>query len=313
MDRKMMITVGVCTWNHSKLLDMALGEMEKLTVPQDIDWELLVVNNNCTDDTDAMIDKYKTKLPIRRLFEPAPGLSNARNCAIREGRGDYFVWTDDDVLVDKEWITEYCKAFRRWPDAAVFGGPIDPWFLENPPDWIMEVFPAVKMAYSILDYGKNFAPITADLIPYGANFAVRAPEQRMHLFNPDLGIKKKIPVGFEEMEMVRSLLKDGAPGWWVPAARVRHYIPKERLTLRYLRFKISNHFKTDVRLSPPSEQGKKVLFLGRPRWLWRALAKSQLDYCIHRIQRKPGLWIVDFKKAIYLWWLFVEYPSIHKI
>jgi len=35
------------------------------------------------------------------------------------------VWTDDHVLVDPQWVAAYCRAFERWPDAAVFGGPIE--------------------------------------------------------------------------------------------------------------------------------------------------------------------------------------------
>ena len=74
--------------------------MRKLQIPDGVDWELLVVNNNCTDKTDEVIARHSEVLPLRRLLELKPGLSNARNCAVEAAQGQLLIWTDDDVLVD---------------------------------------------------------------------------------------------------------------------------------------------------------------------------------------------------------------------
>ena len=52
----MKITVGICTWNRAKLLDLALGSMISMRIPEGVTWELLVVNNNSTDDTGKALD-----------------------------------------------------------------------------------------------------------------------------------------------------------------------------------------------------------------------------------------------------------------
>ncbi len=76
-------------------------------------WELLVVNNNCTDDTDGVIESFASTLPIRRLLRGAkPGQSNARNLAIREATGSYLVWTDDDTLVAPNWLESMAQRSR---------------------------------------------------------------------------------------------------------------------------------------------------------------------------------------------------------
>ena len=49
----MRITVAICTWNRCELLRQTLEQMTKLVIPPRVVWELLVVNNNCTDDTAA--------------------------------------------------------------------------------------------------------------------------------------------------------------------------------------------------------------------------------------------------------------------
>ena len=100
----MFITVAICTWNRAILLDKTLTQMHRLCVPDDVEWELLVVNNNCSDDTDAVIGRHADILPIRRIHEMKTGLSNARNTAVHNAKGDYIIWTDDDVLVDEKWL-----------------------------------------------------------------------------------------------------------------------------------------------------------------------------------------------------------------
>ena len=116
----MKITVAICTWNRAELLDRTLGEMIGLRVPEGVEWELLVIDNNSTDDTENVVAGFEGRLPVRHVFEPRAGKSHAANTVLREARGDLIVWTDDDVLVDAGWLEAYAHAARDWPDAALF-------------------------------------------------------------------------------------------------------------------------------------------------------------------------------------------------
>ena len=149
----MLLTIAICTWNRARLLDQTLTRMRDLRVPSGVNWELVVVNNNCTDDTDAVIARHAKHLPLRRLFESSPGKSFALNRAASEARGDFVVWTDDDVLVAPGWLAEYAAAMRRWPTASFFGGPSEPWFDASPPPWFRRVWHkwAAYMHLSILE------------------------------------------------------------------------------------------------------------------------------------------------------------------
>src|SRR6516225_8873209 len=106
------ITIAICTWNRSKSLNVTLKSLQQLIVPSGIKWELVVINNNCTDDTDEVIARFADGLPIRLLHEKRQGLSNARNCAVKAAKGEYTVWTDDDVIVDSNWLVAYVNAIR---------------------------------------------------------------------------------------------------------------------------------------------------------------------------------------------------------
>ena len=59
------VSVAICTWNRAKLLDQTLTQMRQLRIPAGLTWELLVVNNNSTDDTDAVASRHASSLPLR--------------------------------------------------------------------------------------------------------------------------------------------------------------------------------------------------------------------------------------------------------
>src|SRR5947209_7995559 len=131
----MKFTVAICTWNRASLLARTLEQLTRVEHPAGA-WEVLVVNNDSTDDTERVLDSFADGLPLRRAFEPRAGLSHARNTAVGVATGDYIVWTDDDVLVSAGWLDAYRRAVERWPEAAVFGGPVRPRFEGTPPPWM---------------------------------------------------------------------------------------------------------------------------------------------------------------------------------
>ena len=145
------VTVAICTWNRAELLELALERMARLVVPPDTWWELVVVNNNSTDNTDKVLERFERRLPLRRVFEPMPGLSNARNTALREAKGDYVLWTDDDVLVSEGWLGGFVESVRANPSASLYGGPIDAAFLVEPDAKLLAGFPILARGFCGLD------------------------------------------------------------------------------------------------------------------------------------------------------------------
>src|SRR6266481_662849 len=124
-ESQVTFTVAICTWNRAASLLQTLRSLTSIDPPNS-PWELLVVNNHCTDETEDVLDRLQQELPLRRVFEAKPGVSQARNAAIQHAHGNYIIWTDDDVIVDKDWLCAYERAVNRWPEAAVFGGPVRP-------------------------------------------------------------------------------------------------------------------------------------------------------------------------------------------
>lgn len=297
-----MITVTVCTWNRAPLLERCLQQMTRLRPPAGLEWELLVVDNNSSDRTGEVIAGFAGRLPIAAIHEARPGLSHARNAAVARARGDYLVWTDDDIVVDAGWLAAYVEAFRRWPDAAVFGGPILPRFDGTPPRWLVESWPLVKVAYAARDFGPSAVALRKEDpgLPFGANFALRAREQRRFLYDPGLGRNQdgRLLLCGEETQVIESILAGGGTGWWVPDARVEHWIPAHRQTTAYLRL----YFESRGRLNALGNGPTTVVsLLGRPRWAWRQAVVQELRYRLLRNRSPAPDWVAAMVRASEAW------------
>jgi glycosyltransferase involved in cell wall biosynthesis len=295
-----MLSVIVCTRNRSAMLRRCLQAMCELDGPSTASWELLVVDNGSTDDTASVIDTFSSRLPLRPVKEATAGLSHARNRAVREARGEWLLWCDDDALVDKQWLSAYAEAFARWPNGVVFGGPILPELEGIPPRWLTAALGSIGGAYAARDLGPELMRLTiaGDRVPYGANFAVRADAQRRFAYDPRLGRQPgdRGVVG-EESAVIEQLLAAGGEGWWVPDARVRHIVPPERQTVRYLREYMTGYGETmAVRATDRPHAHTDAL---PPSW-WTA-ARAELRYRGHRVVSPPARWVREMVIASVLW------------
>jgi glucosyl-dolichyl phosphate glucuronosyltransferase len=291
----MDVTVAICTWNRADLLEQTLARMHELRVSKETSWELLIVNNCCTDDTDTVIARHADKLPIRRLHEPRQGHSHARNCAVAAARGDLLIWTDDDVLVDPNWLEAYARAARNWPTAAIFGGVIDPWFSRKPPGWILRHLPLIDNIFAVRQLGTEDRALGPWELPYGANLAFRTSVLREFPFNTTMGHTGGNLFGGEETELVNRMREAGHRGVWVGTARVRHYIPPERLTEHYVFKYLRAASERECRLRMPTP-GPRLW--RAPRWIWRLFLTFQFyRYLLTPLRNEK--WMRMFMKAAY--------------
>lgn len=237
-DEALDVTVIVCTRNRAGPLSQLLQSMQKMRVPDGLHWELIVVDNGSSDTTRDVVYSFSRYLPVRYEYEERSGLSNARNRGVSVARGQYICWTDDDALVDPNWLSGYVAAFRDHPEAAVFGGPIFPqldgptpaWFARLTNRWPISDIVARRDfgdAPQLLDFERN-------IVPWGVNFAVRMAEQRTRLYDPELGVSPAHRRSSEESQLMFEILSSGATGWWVPSSKVHHIFPAHRQSRRYV-------------------------------------------------------------------------------
>jgi len=271
----MLVTVAICTWNRARMLDQTLAGMRRLHIPAGHTWELLVVNNNSTDSTDEVIDKHSAVLPIRKLVEIRQGHSNARNCALEHARGDLLLWTDDDVLVEPDWLNMYVETALQNPSAVFFGGTVEPWFETPPPRWVSRNLNLLQGPFALRDLGSDVRPFVDREAPFGANMGFRTSGIRGFEFDTRLGRVGTGMLSGDETLLIDRLKAEGRTGIWIGPARVRHFIPTARMTIEYIWKFFHGLGRTRQILIP---YNRNVVLVGSgPRWIWKRflLAKAK--------------------------------------
>jgi glycosyltransferase involved in cell wall biosynthesis len=289
----MNATIAICTWNRAKLLDRTLAQMQNLHIPAGVEWELLVVNNDCTDHTDEVIARHRKHLPLRALSELRPGKSFAGNLAVKEAKGELILWTDDDVIIDPHWLSAYVAAAVHWPDASYFGGIIEPWFEVPPPAWISQNLRTLAMAYALKNYGNKSRPFQTDEMPYGANMAIRKKVFESVCFDTRLGPTGNNEMRGEEVALITKLQQRNHVGVWVSEAKVHHYIPTSRLTRQYIWAYHCGFGQSSIRVKGVPA-GRTIGSV--PRWLFRQYYEQWFKSVAMRLLRSPD-WVGPFTRA----------------
>jgi glycosyltransferase involved in cell wall biosynthesis len=305
----MFITIAICTLNRAESLRRTLDSLVGMRVPSDLSWEIVIVHTS-TDHTEEVISEYVGRLPVRWEFEPQPGKSNAQNRAIDLAKGDYILWTDDDVAVDGGWLTAYVEAFRRWPEAAVFGGRITPRYEAPVEKWVKESEAVLEGPYAIRDFGDHVRPLSADdedHFPFGANWAIRASEQRTFRYDPELGPAANRWRAYEETDVIHRVLQSGATGYWIPEAIVEHCIARNRQTIHYIAAYYETWGETFAFRNAAASAAEPFWF-GLPRRIWPRLLVWWVLYRFCRFVSPPRVWVKCLEgysrnKGIRRYWL----------
>jgi glycosyltransferase involved in cell wall biosynthesis len=304
----MRIAVIICTWNRAALLDDTLTQLGRVEVPLGVAWDILVVNNNCTDATDEVIARHARRLPIRRLCEPRPGKSFAANHAVGQTQADLLVWTDDDVLVDPHWLSAYAAAAQDWPQATFFGGSVEPLFSVRPPAWIGRSMRLLAAPYAVRSYDGSVRLLAAHEIPFGVNMAMRRQVFDREAFDTRLGPCQKTEIRGEESNLIHRLRMSGHQGVWVGTARVKHYIPPQRLTRRYLWSYYEGLGRTDARINRDCIY---PLLAGAPRWAVRRFLRARLVLSLLAPFKTPR-WVQALQEAGKMWGIISEWRLLHR-
>lgn len=225
-------TVVLCTHNHVDRLERTLADLAELKPPQS-PWEFLVIDNGCRDGTPEFLDQYAWPAgwQVRVVREEKLGLSNARNRAITEARGEYVIFMDDDETADADWLCAFERLIQaKGPDA--FGGRIRVLFEGMRPPWLKD---ELLGFLGELNRHEEIAPLT-DLYTsfYGGNFGIRKSVcDHVGGFDAMLGRKGTDNTGGEEVDFYRRLLNAGFKVWWTPEAVIHHRIQAAKLQRSY--------------------------------------------------------------------------------
>jgi glycosyltransferase involved in cell wall biosynthesis len=232
-------TLLIATCNRAALLDETLDSIRAMRVGTGRRWDVIVVDNNSTDGTRAVVERQARDFPVplRYLYEAQQGRSSALNAGIAASNATIIAMTDDDVRVEAGWLEAACEALGD-PAIAYAGGPVTPIWETPPPAWLDLTRGDLWGTIAIQDHGdRPFDYGRARKVPLGANMAARRSMfTSIGGFRADLGRRRgKLVLGQEVPELLMRARAAGLRGMYVPAMRVHHHIPSTRLTRAYFR------------------------------------------------------------------------------
>jgi len=234
----MKFSIIIPTHNRADSLYMTLRSLAGIVYRKGR-YEVIVVNNNSTDDTKHVVGIFRKQYPhVRVLLRTAHvrGPAFARNAGVRHALYDNIVFIDDDVIVPKNLLTLYAQTLARYPTAAIVGGKVT---LQSPRSItrLKNIIRDAEWVYALTPY-KTETPIrlTYPNIIYSANMYVnRNITGSDAIFNEKLGkVYGNILIVGEDYELCIRVLLMGGEVIYNPDIAVLHAIDEQRLRRSYV-------------------------------------------------------------------------------
>ena len=293
-----MLSVIICTYNRAKYIGPLLKSIAANDLAKE-EYEILLVDNNCTDNTREICESYSAKNPdvqFRYTIEPEQGLSAAKNRGIKEAKGDILVFIDDDALVDTWYLRTYAEWLESHPETMACGGPIEPLYETAEPTWMTPYTKALLTAW--MNYGDDVREYPKGRYPGGGNAAYRKVVfEQVGLFNTALGRKGGNLMGSEEKDIFDKMHALNMQVLYLPTPVLHHIIPQAKLESDYF-----NRLTTQIGIS----ERQRTLDISISKYLKRLFSEcikwggTIVLLCLYTISFHPakGWKLVLFRKNV---------------
>ena len=222
------ISVIVPTHQRVRQLEKCLKSLRELHYPA---YEILIVDNAPTNtEVLELVQHWQRSTPqLHYLCEERPGVSWARNRGIQEAKGELLAFTDDDAIVDPEWLTELAFTYYKHKGAACVTGMMMPLELETEAQLLFEEYGASprgckQQLYNMREHHPRtpFFPYVAGSFGAGANMSFTASCIR-HIqgFDPHLGGNGPSRNG-QDIDAFFRVIINGSTLIYTPSAIIYH-------------------------------------------------------------------------------------------
>lgn len=221
MNAKAKVSIIVATYNRAVLLGETLQSLAHHLATENInaDVEVIVVDNNSSDDTTAVANIFKPRFAdLKVLFESKQGLSPARNAGLAVANGEFIVFLDDDVELETNWLNALLCEFTD-PKISVVGGKVLAFGNRTLPDWLPHEY-----AYLVSVFDPSDVVVDLPTVMGGNSAVRRSVFETTGMFNPTLGRRGNKLLGGEEVEFYRRISATGGRIVYTPYATILHKI-----------------------------------------------------------------------------------------
>ena len=241
-------SIVICTRNRARRLRQSLQSIRELKRDPSWSLEVIVVDNASDDDTRLTAETAAGQGDeVVVVTEPQLGISHARNRGIATATGDVIIFIDDDVDLPPEFLDEYAKAWRRWPDAVAIGGKVVLKWISERPAWLNEELSGLLGTTTSRDEEHKCVGPKFDIV--GCNMSFRRDVfEHLGQFNLELGYSGDYQAGNEENDFLRRIEQAGGAIVHSPKPWLYHLIESDKLTREYFLRRYFNQGVADAHL-----------------------------------------------------------------
>lgn len=229
-----MISAIVSTYNRAHFLPILFDSIISQSVGFE-QYEVVIVNNNCTDNTEEVCKKFiadHPKIQITYCIETSQGLSYGRNRGISESKGELVTFLDDDAFLAPDFFEKTLSFFKHSSEVNAIGGKILLHYMKEKPAWLNPFMSSLLGYFNCGDKEKVFT----NSYFRGSNMTFRkCLFKKYEGFNTSLGRVGKQLFGNEEKELFYRLKSKGEEMWYVPSTVVYHLVPIERTYSEFIK------------------------------------------------------------------------------
>jgi glycosyltransferase involved in cell wall biosynthesis len=305
----MRFSIVIPTYNRCTDLRQTLLSVAELSTIQS--WEVVVVDNNSTDDTAAVINEIARVFPVdlKYVFEAEQGRSAAMNAGIGASNGEIILTLDDDMVLKSDWLEQAENALDRL-DCDYVGSRVLPLWNGRQPKWLSNRGGRHWAVIGLVDYGSEPVEFGTRVLPSGIMAFRREAFARAGLWNNQVGRRAGTLLGQEVREWSWRARDAGLRGFYVPEMIVHHRISPRRLTKGYFRrwcywhgvSRAILYEQAKVDMESPEETSldfsKVPHIAGVPRYMYRTFLASLFKALTAFVRRDA---VAAFEHELWLW------------
>lgn len=230
------LSIAICTKDRAERLKRLLASLQAIRSGSGFrSVEILVVDNASVDESTRKA--VESLSDVRYVFEQRTGLDFARNAALQNATGEWLAYLDDDVVVDRHWLSGLFSVWSDCPDAGGFSGLVLPFRLGTEAQIHFESNGGFGRGFARIDFGaaklgNPLHPVGAGIVGAGCNMCFeRKLLVELGGFDEALDTGAPLPGG-GDLDIFYRVLRTGRRIVYEPRYTVYH---EHRETLAQLR------------------------------------------------------------------------------
>ena len=218
------VSVVICCYNSSKLILPTLYALKVQQLPKDTEYEVILIDNGCTDNTAKISREYwgSHNIKLKIVEESRQGILYSRIRGVENASYDIIIFVDDDNILNNDYLKRTIQLFNTMPNVGIAGGYSQPLIQSSSiPGWFLKF-------QNVYACGPQ-----SDRRIYGAGLCIRTSLAKEIYKNESslilIGNQGSLKLRGDDTEICHRAILKGYDLYYDPSLTLRHNLLFDRL------------------------------------------------------------------------------------